>query len=130
MDKNNLRPLLIAGGALALLLAIAAGGTIWLHNRTTTGTGFLAELTRGVQSVTRGASAVTPANAEFAFRRLEIDTSKPQAEACLVFTHPLDATGKTHYEDYVTLDPATKVAARVVDARLCLAGLAFDKTYT
>jgi hypothetical protein len=130
MDKKNLRLLLIAGGALALLLVIAAGGAIWLHSRTPTGTGFLADITRGVQSVTGGPTATNSASAEFAFRRLEIDTSKPQAEACLVFTHPLDTSGKTHYEDYVGLDPATKVAARVVDNRLCLAGLAFDKTYT
>jgi uncharacterized protein YfaS (alpha-2-macroglobulin family) len=126
MDKNNLRPLLIAGGALALLLAVAAGGAVWLHNKTPSGNGFLDNLAR---SVTGAPPAANPASAEFAFRRLEIDTSKPQAEACLVFTHPLDGTGKTQYEDYVALDPATKVAARVVDTRLCLAGLAFDKTY-
>jgi hypothetical protein len=36
---------------------------------------------------------------EFAFRRVEIDTSKPRAEACLVFTRKLDASGKTLYED-------------------------------
>jgi uncharacterized protein YfaS (alpha-2-macroglobulin family) len=129
MDKKNLRLLLIAGGALALLLVVAAGGAIWLHNRTASGGGFLAELTRGVQSVTGGPGAAGP-SAEFAFRRLEIDTSKPQAEACLVFSHRLDATGRTHYEDYLSLDPVTKVAARVVSDRLCLAGLAFDKTYT
>ena len=29
---------------------------------------------------------------EFAFRRLEIDTTKAQAEACLVFTRNLDAS--------------------------------------
>ena len=129
MDKKNLRPLLVAGGALALLLVVAAGGAVWLHNKAPAGNGFLDQLARGVQSVT-GAPPAPPASAEFAFRRLEIDTSKPQAEACLVFTHALDGTGKTHYEDYVSLDPATKVAARVVDTRLCLAGLAFDKTYT
>lgn len=129
MDKKKLRPLLIAGGALALLLAIAAGGAVWLHNRSAAGSGFLADLARSVQSVT-GPMRVADNTAEFALRRLEIDTSKPQAEACLVFTHALDGSGKTHYEDYVAIDPATKVAARVVDTRLCLAGLAFDKTYT
>ncbi len=66
---------------------------------------------------------------EFAFRRIEIDTSKPQAEACLVFTRKLDATGKTHYEDYFTVDPKTTTAARVTDDRLCLAGFDFNKTY-
>ena len=66
---------------------------------------------------------------EFAFRRIEIDTSKPQAEACLVFTRKLDATGKTRYEDYFTVDPKTAIATRVADDRLCLAGLAFNATY-
>ncbi len=66
---------------------------------------------------------------EFAFRRLEIDTTKPQAEACLVFTRDLDATGKTHYEDYFSIDPANRSRPRVVDDRLCLAGFDFNKTY-
>ena len=66
---------------------------------------------------------------DFAFRRLEIDTTKPQAEACLVFTRSLDASGRTHYEDYFSIDPETRVAAHVVDDRLCLSGLDFNKTY-
>ncbi|HTO40388.1 MAG TPA: alpha-2-macroglobulin, partial [Rhizomicrobium sp.] len=66
---------------------------------------------------------------EFAFRRLEIDTSKPRAEACLVFTRKLDASGRTHYEDYFTVDPKTATAARIADDRLCLAGFDFNKTY-
>jgi len=66
---------------------------------------------------------------EFAFRRLEIDTSKPQAEACLVFTRTLDESGKTHYEDYLAFDPPTQIAVRVTGDRLCIAGLAFNATY-
>lgn len=66
---------------------------------------------------------------EFAFRRVEIDTSKPRAEACLVFTRKLDASGKTRYEDYFTVDPKTQTAARVADDRLCLAGFDFNKIY-
>ena len=82
------------------------------------------------RAVTGGATPPPPEQArDFAFRRLEIDISKPQAEACLVFTRALDASGRTHYEDYLAIDPAIRVAARVVDTRLCLAGLAFDKTY-
>ncbi|HVP85774.1 MAG TPA: alpha-2-macroglobulin [Rhizomicrobium sp.] len=65
----------------------------------------------------------------FAFRRLEIDTSKPQAEACLVFTRTLDGSGKTHYEDYFTVDPKTATAIRVADTRLCLTGLQFNQSY-
>ena len=53
----------------------------------------------------------------------------PRLKPASTFTRALDASGRTHYEDYVAIDPSTKVAARVVDSRLCLAGLAFDKTY-
>jgi len=67
---------------------------------------------------------------EFAFRRLEIDTSKPRAEACLVFTRKLDVSGNTRYDDYFTVDPKTATAARVSDDRLCLAGFDFNKTYS
>ena len=67
---------------------------------------------------------------EFAFRRLEVDTSKPQAEACLVFTRTLDETGKTHYEDYLAFDPPRQIALRVTGDRVCIAGLAFNTTYT
>ena len=62
---------------------------------------------------------------EFAFRRLEIDTSKPQAEACLVFTRTLDDSGKTHYGDYLKFDPQIQTAVRAtrrpaVHRRACL----------
>ena len=80
MDKKYLRLPLIAGGVLALLLVLAAGSAIWLHSRTPSGSGFLAQLTRGVQSVTGNPAAPGPATAEFAFRRLEIATLR-QGEA-------------------------------------------------
>ncbi|MBN9557482.1 MAG: alpha-2-macroglobulin family protein [Alphaproteobacteria bacterium] len=77
--------------------------------------------------------ATTPAqqaaSPEFAFRRVEIDTTKPQAEACLVFTRSLDESGKTHYQDYFSIEPKTAVAAHVAGQRLCLGGLDFNKTY-
>lgn len=65
----------------------------------------------------------------FAFRRLEVDTAKAQAEACLVFTAPLDESGKTKYEDYVVLAPAVDAAIRPQGNRLCVAGLAFNSDY-
>ncbi|MGQ0742517.1 MAG: alpha-2-macroglobulin family protein [Alphaproteobacteria bacterium] len=68
--------------------------------------------------------------AGFAFRRLEIDTSKPSAEACLFFTRELDASGKTRYGDYIAVAPETRVAVRATGERLCLAGLQFNKTYS
>ncbi len=47
------------------------------------------------------------------FRRLEVDTSKIEAEACLVFTaHSVEA-GKTKYGDYLKFDPETQMDIRV-----------------
>jgi hypothetical protein len=66
---------------------------------------------------------------EFAFHRLEIDTTKAQPEACLVFTRALDVSGKTHYEDYLAVDPATRIVVHPVDERLCIAGFSFNQTY-
>src|SRR5436190_22359880 len=50
-----------------------------------------------------GTGAVT-ATAEppapfFAFRRLEIETTGSEPEACLVFTRKLDSSGTVNYED-------------------------------
>src|SRR5450755_4376480 len=39
-------------------------------------------------------------NEPFAYRRLAIDSSRPEAEACLSFNKPL-ATGDVKYADYV-----------------------------
>ena len=94
------------------------------------GNGFFERLSRGVATLTHVATPAEMAEApEFAFRRLEIDTTKPQAEACLVFTRDLDASGRTHYEDYLSIDPQTSVVVRVVDSRVCIAGLEFNATY-
>ncbi|HEV2563332.1 MAG TPA: alpha-2-macroglobulin [Rhizomicrobium sp.] len=94
------------------------------------GGGFFARLGRGLSSVTHVMTPKEMAEApEFAFRRLEIDTTKPQAEACLVFTRDLDTSGKTHYEDYLSIDPDTRVVVHALDQRLCLAGFNFNSTY-
>ncbi len=130
MNKNQ-RLLLIVGGALAAVLVMALAG-VWLMGGRgkTTDTSILARLQSGLSAVTGNLTPAADDQAkDFAFRRLEVDVSKPQAEACLVFTRGLDASGKTHYEDYISVDPAVRIAARVVDARLCLSGLSFDKTY-
>lgn len=71
-----------------------------------------------------------PERPDFAFRRLEIETSGESPEACLVFTRGLDASGKTRYEDYLGLDPAPPIAVRASADRLCIAGLAFNEQYT
>src|SRR5688572_12109774 len=130
MNKNQ-RLLLIAGGAIAAVLAMAFVA-VWLLGGRGAGpdAGMLARLQSGISAVTSGATPPAPERArDFAFRRLDIDVSKAQAEACMVFTRQLDASGRTHYEDYLTIDPTVRVATRVVDTRLCLSGMAFDKTY-
>jgi hypothetical protein len=92
--------------------------------------GFFSRIAGGVTSITQPMSQAQMASAPaFAFHRLEIDTSKAQAQACLVFTRTLDQSGRTHYEDYLTVDPATRIVVRPMDARLCIAGFDFNKTY-
>ncbi len=124
MDRNKI---LIAAGALVAVVAVAvyfghdAIGWHWGHGPST-------------EYGTAGGNAAGPGNAvespEFSFRRLEIDTSKPAPEACLVFTRDLDTSGKTHYEDYLKVTPETRVAVRATDQRLCIGGLAFNQTYS
>ena len=65
----------------------------------------------------------------FAYRRVAIDSSRPEAEACLAFNKPL-ATGDVKYADYVRITPEVKSALRVVDDRLCIGGLSYGQDYT
>jgi hypothetical protein len=64
---------------------------------------------------------------ELAFQRLDIDTAKVPAQACLIFSHRLDPA--IQYNEYLTLTPAVKPALQVEGRGLCLAGLAFGVTY-
>ena len=132
MGANQRHLLVIAGSVVGVVLAALVGLYV-LGSRSPNApkdAGIFARLANGVTAITTG---FTPAPAEqewaFAFRRLEIDTTKPQAEACMVFTRDLDASGKTRYEDYFSIDPETRVAAHVVGQRLCISGLAFNATY-
>jgi len=63
----------------------------------------------------------------FTYRRLTLDSSRPEGEACLAFNKPLanDAT----YADYVRIEPTVKSALRVVDDRLCIGGLDYGEDY-
>ncbi len=65
----------------------------------------------------------------FAFRRVGVDSSRSEAEACLAFNKPL-ATGDVKYADFIRIEPEAKTALRAVDDRLCIAGLAYGQDYT
>src|SRR5262245_59095992 len=104
--NQNIRYLLL--GCLAVVaLAAAFFAGLYFTGKDQPGGGLIGRISSGIQSVT--GTRPTPAGGDFAFRRLEIDTSKAQAEACLVFTRRLDNSGKTQYQDYLALDPAIKV---------------------
>ncbi|MCA0302660.1 MAG: alpha-2-macroglobulin family protein [Proteobacteria bacterium] len=64
----------------------------------------------------------------FAYRRITLDNSRPESEACLAFNRPL-ASGGVNYGDFVTIAPEVKTALRVVDDKLCVGGLAYGETY-
>src|SRR5215471_2068611 len=132
MGANTRRVLTIGGAVLGVVLAALAGLYV-LGGRgpnAPSGTDILARLESGLSTLTQ---SVTPSRVahigNFYFRRVEVDTTKPQAEACLVFTADLDASGRTHYQDYIAIDPKIRVATHVVDTRLCLSGLDFNTTY-
>ncbi len=127
-----MRRLIVIGGAILGVGLAALIGLYVLGARGPGGqsAGIIDRLASGIGVITQ---SFTPHQdgRRFGFRLppVEVDTTKPQAEACLVFTRDLDASGRTHYEDYISLDPATRIVVHVVDARLCLAGLDFNKTY-
>ncbi len=133
MSENH-RRLLAIGGAVAAVIIAALIGLYVVGGRTPNGAAngnIFTRLAEGFHQITSGTttSVQVAQGGDFVFRRLDVDTTKPQAEACLVFTRDLDASGKTHYEDYISIDPATRVASHVVDTRLCLSGLDFNTTY-
>ena len=67
-------------------------------------------------------------NEPFAYRRLAVDSTRADGEACLAFNKPL-ATGDVKYADYLRIEPEVKSALRVVDDRLCIGGLAYGQDY-
>ena len=132
MGANTRRVLTIGGAVLGVVLAALAGLYVvgGRGPNAPSGTNILARLENGIATLTQGITPVKLAKTgNFFFRRVEVDTTKPQAEACLVFTGDLDASGKTRYGDYISIDPKVRVATHVVDTRLCLAGLDFNTTY-
>jgi uncharacterized protein YfaS (alpha-2-macroglobulin family) len=127
------RIVVISGAVAAVLLIVAAtlyyfggGNQIGQGNQ-----GFFARLKSGFGVLTREMSPTEMAGSpEFAFHRLDVDTTGRDAQACLVFTRPLDTSGRTHYEDYLSVDPKTRTVLRPLDLRLCIGGLAFNQTYS
>lgn len=120
------RKWLIIGGGAAVAVILAVVVTLFALGKNGS---VIDRIASGFDTVTANVASVAEANGPFAFHRVDIDTTKPQAEACIVFTRPLDASGRTNYKDYLAIDPDTRVALHVVGERLCLAGLDFAKTY-
>jgi uncharacterized protein YfaS (alpha-2-macroglobulin family) len=126
-----IRRVFLIGGTIAAVLIIVLGGLYFLGERKGASGGFFARIASGFQTVTGAAhTELGMPSGEFAFTRLDIDTTKPQAEACLAFSQALDVSGKTHYEDYLAIDPKTRIVVHPVDQRLCISGLSFNQTYT
>ncbi|HUO91786.1 MAG TPA: alpha-2-macroglobulin [Rhizomicrobium sp.] len=125
------RRIFLIGGSIAAVIVIALGGLYVLGGRNGGSGGFFARVASGYQAITSGNVKISELQqgGEFSFQRLDIDTTKPQAEACLAFTKNLDVSGKTHYEDYLAIDPKTRIVVRPVDQRLCISGLSFNQTY-
>jgi len=64
------------------------------------------------------------------YRRLSIDSSKAEGEACLFFNKTLQTADTVKYGDYLRITPDVKSAVRVVDDKLCLDGLAYGQDYS
>ena len=129
-----IRRMFLIGAGIVGALVLVLGTLYYMGGKPNGETqGFFGRLANGISAVT-GTTTTSTADIgsapEFAFHRLEIDTSKAQPEACLVFTRDLDVSGATHYEDYLTVDPSTRIVVHPFDARLCIAGLSFNATYT
>lgn len=128
-----IRRILVAGGVVVGVVLIVAALLYYFGGGNQIGQqqGFFARLRSGFSAITHVATPQEMAGApEFAFRHLEIDTTGREAEACLGFTRDLDVSGKTHYEDYLAIDPQVRMVVRPLDQRICIAGLAFNQTYT
>ncbi|MEO8559508.1 MAG: alpha-2-macroglobulin, partial [Rhodospirillales bacterium] len=83
--------------------------------------------TRPVRAQDSGTSDQKPAPASLTVKTLNIDTTKDLAEACLTFSAQLLTDAK--YQDYVKVEPETKLAIRVAGDRLCLGGLVYGQDY-
>ena len=69
-------------------------------------------------------------NEPFAYRRLSIDGSKTEGEACLFFNKPLADGNSIKYDDYIRMTPEAKTALHVMDDKLCIGGLGYGRDYS
>ncbi|TDQ81476.1 hypothetical protein A8950_2544 [Dongia mobilis] len=65
----------------------------------------------------------------FGLAGTQLNTDGDRPEACLEFRADLAATDVVAYEDYVRIEPATKVSYRVSGNQLCLGDLDFGGNY-
>ncbi len=125
----------VSWGIAALVILGAAAGGYYAMQQPDQMDAFIDDAMEIVSSdsgaaADRSTGTRMPSRADlFEFRRLEIDTSKDAAEACLVFTGDLQSGGDIQYQDYIRIEPQTRVGLRVQGARLCMAGLRFDREY-
>src|SRR5215470_1559654 len=132
MNKSTLSALVVAlmlGSGIAGYLIGKPGDSIDRPPpaRTATST----QPSAPARPVATPAALPAPAPGEaFAYRRIGIDSSKPEGEACLYFNKPLSTADSVKYPDYVRISPEAKSALRVVDDHLCVAGLAYGQDYT
>ena len=66
----------------------------------------------------------------FVYRRVSIDSTRADGEACFYFNKLLAAPDAVTYGDYLRVTPDVKSAIRVVDDRLCISGLAYGHDYS
>ena len=64
------------------------------------------------------------------FRELQVVSERPSAEVCFTFNLLLDRAPDIALENYVTVEPAVRVAATARDNVLCLEGFEHGRDYT
>src|ERR1700733_14984839 len=117
-----IRRVFVIGGIVAAILIVVAAILYYFGGGNQVGQegqGFFARLKSGFGVISHVMTPREMAQApEFAFHRLDIDTTGREAQACLVFTGNVDTSGRTHYEDYLSVDPQTRIVVRPLDQRL------------
>ena len=69
------------------------------------------------------------AGGELQFKDVEVLTDSEAPRACFQFSGKLDGSGKTHYGDYVRIQPEIVGEFTARGDRLCVAGMAYGQVY-